>query len=75
MKNEIGESIRKTIEDKIKYLEGVATDYALRYANSDAPEDKVAYLKYKFAAEQLESIRIPLSIKVSDLENLLRKES
>ena len=75
MNNEIGESIRKIIEDKIKYLQGVATDYALRYANTDAQEDKVAYLKYKFAAEQLDSVRIPISIKVSDLENLLRKES
>ena len=75
MKNEIGESIRKTIEDKIKYLEGVATDYALRYANTDAQEDKVAYMKYKFAADQLESVRVPISIKISDLENLIRKES
>lgn len=75
MKNETGEAIRKVIEDKIKYLESVATDYALRYANTDAQEDKASYLKYKFAAEQLESVRIPVSIKVSDLENAIRKES
>lgn len=73
MKNDISESVRKVVEDKIKYLQGVATDYALRYANTDAQEDKVAYLKYKFASEQLESIRIPVSCGLSNLEKLIKE--
>lgn len=73
MKNDISESVRKVVEDKIKYLQGVATDYALRYANTDAQEDKIAYLKYKFAAEQLESIRIPISVGLSDLDKLIKE--
>lgn len=75
MDTEIGDQIRKIIQDKIKYLDGVATDYALRYANSDEPEAKIAYLKYKFAAEQLENIRTRISIEVNNLENFLGKES
>jgi hypothetical protein len=73
MKNDISESVRKVVEDKIKYLQGVATDYALRYANTDAQEDKVAYLKYKFASEQLGSVRMPISLGLNDLEKLIKE--
>ena len=73
MKNNISESVRKVVEDKIKYLQGVGTDYALRYANTDSQEDKAAYLMYKFAAEQFESIRTPVSIALSNLDKLIEE--
>lgn len=71
MKNEIAEAARKIIEDKVRYLSGIATDYATRYADTDSQEHKESYMRYKFAAEQLEAIRLPVSLKISELEKLI----
>lgn len=72
MENQHSTEIRKTLEDKISYLERVATDYAIKYANSNDPEDRTAYNRYKFAADQLKEIKTPISIGVTKLEQSLK---
>ena len=74
MRTEAANGLQQHIIDEAKRLRDMATMYALMYAENDDPDQKASFLRYKFAADELQKLHAPTCNFLHALEAMIPKE-
>lgn len=71
MKTEAANALCEHIMTEARRLEDTARRHAVNYASDDRPEEKAAYLRYAFAAEEVRKLHAAACQALHSLERLI----